>query len=147
MELLENHTTFWPPRIQMQELSNKVNLMKRLDYISEAMETGRPKTTKLRSNKPLPEGTVIKRTHSDCGTHVFIPGEDESMTWDDLDQGPPGSSWMSQDYAVHLRNLGEWRAIVVDGKLLYVVHTVYNRSKGIWKWKKVDRYCSLDEIR
>jgi hypothetical protein len=64
----------------MQKPPNKVNLIKCLDYISEAMKTGRPKTTKLRNNKLLPEGMVIKRTHSDCGTHVFIPGEDESMT-------------------------------------------------------------------
>lgn len=147
MALLENMVTSWPPRVQMKKFSDKVNLTKQLDQISEVMNTGRPKTTKLQRGQLLPEGMVLKRTHSDCGIHVFIPSEVGTVTWDRLEEGPPSSSWISQEYTIHLRNLGEWRAIIVDGKLLYVVHTVCNPSKGLWKWSKVDRYYSLEEIR
>ena len=147
IERLEHSTTFWVPRIQMVELCNKVNLLKRLDHISEVMNAGRPKTTRLRRNQDIPEGAVIKRTHSDCGSHVFVPGEHRRLTWEKLEQGPPGSSWMAQEYSRHLRDLGEWRCVVVDGKLLYVVHTVYHPSKGVWKFVKADRFSSLEEIR
>ncbi|KAF8230020.1 hypothetical protein L208DRAFT_1378702 [Tricholoma matsutake] len=101
---------------------------------------------KLQRGQPLPQGMVLKRTQSDCGIHIFIPGEHPTMMWDMLKEGPPGSSWISQEYAMHLRKLGEWRAIIVDGKLLYVVHTICNPSKKLWKWSMVDRYYSLGKI-
>ncbi|KAF8221408.1 hypothetical protein L208DRAFT_1382281 [Tricholoma matsutake] len=80
MALLENIVTSWPPRVQMKEFSDKVNLTKRLDQISEVMNTRRPKMTKLQRG---------------------------------LKKGPP-------------------------------VH--HGSPKRLWKWSKVDRYYSLEEI-
>jgi hypothetical protein len=146
MDLLEMKKLFWPPTIQVESLGNKVDLIKRLDLISQKMETQRPKTSPIQRGEPIPRDKVLKRSSSDCGTHVLFPNPRSEIGWDSLEEGPPGSLWVAQEFVPHLRDLGEWRVCIVGGIVLYVVHTRYNSSKGVWTFRAVDRYYSLKEI-
>lgn len=114
--------------------------------ISHEMETQRPKTLLLQRGDPIPVDKILKRSHSDCGTHVIFPDSKIEIGWDCLEEGPPGSSWMSQDFVPHLRNLGEWRAFIIGGKVLYVIHTRYNIEKSVWTSTVVHDYYTLHEI-
>jgi hypothetical protein len=139
-------TASFPNRVHLEHLGSKAGLTKRLDFISDSMGTKRPKTTPLKRGGPIPTGVVLKRTQSDCQSHVFLPKSNRPVRWEDLKEGPPGSVWLAQDFVPELRSLGEWRSVIVGGDLVYVVHTNYDdREKG-WKFVKADTFYSLEEI-
>jgi hypothetical protein len=145
---LEMRTKTWPPSVQVDCVGQKNVLIRHLDFIASQMKVGRPKTTMLKRGDPIPEETVLKRTHSDCGSQVILPKAGRHPAkWDKLQEGPPGSVWMSQEFVGHLRECGEWRVVMVGGKILYVVHTVYDKGRKCWNFVEVKRFLSLDEIR
>jgi hypothetical protein len=92
-----------------------VDLVKRLDLISVKMETQRPKTSLLQRGDPIPQDKVLKRSHSDCGSHVLFPNLTCEIGWDFLEEGLPGSLWMAQEFVPHLCDLGEWRFVLWEG--------------------------------
>ena len=149
IKILEMKTQVWPPTLQVQHLCHKWELTKRLDFISDEMGLPRPTTQVLTRGCDIPSHMVMKRTHSDCGSRVLFPSEGRSTTWEDLvdESEPPESVWMAQELVPHLRKLGEWRSILVNGELIYVVHTIYDETKGSWGFSKVDRFYTLDDIR
>ena len=146
MTLLELETHVWPTPNHVKLMGNKLQLIPHLDWIAEKLGTPRPTTVILRKGDPVPRDAVLKRTHSDQQEHVRIPGQYEGV-WDELDEGPDGAAWFSQDYAHLLRQVGEWRVVMAGGSIIYVLHTVFDSSKEAWRYTDVRGYLSLSELR
>ncbi|KAF8803061.1 hypothetical protein BYT27DRAFT_7110489 [Phlegmacium glaucopus] len=125
-------------------MANKVSLIKHLDWIAGKLGSPRPKTVVLTKGGPIPANTVLKRTHSDGELHVQIPGQHE-RTWNQLDDGPDGALWFSQEYVALLREVGEWRVVMAGGKIVYIVHTASNG--GSWNFLDMNKHLSLRELR
>jgi hypothetical protein len=136
----------WPP-VEHLKYGSKEYLISHLDIIAKMYtHTPRPSWKILKHGEEIPEGTVIKRSHSDCGDHVLRP-DSPLRNWNYLDSETiPGSIWFSQEYIPQLDYMGEWRAFIVGGRITYVVHTRYNKSKRTWSWEPADTYYSLDEF-
>jgi hypothetical protein len=147
--LLEMKTQVWPPTLQVQHLSHKWELIRRLDFISDEMDIPRPITQVLSREDSIPTCMVLKRSHSDCGSKVIFPAQHRRMTWEDLKDvsEPPESTWMAQELVPQLKTLGEWRALLVDGEIVYVVHTNYDENRGTWVFEKVGLFYTLGEMR
>ncbi|KAF8814110.1 hypothetical protein BYT27DRAFT_7250351 [Phlegmacium glaucopus] len=144
MNLLELETRVWPTPNQVDLMANKVSLIKHLDWIAGKLGSPRPKTVVLTKGGPIPANTVLKRTHSDGELHVQIPGQHE-RTWNQLDDGPDGALWFSQEYVALLREVGEWRVVMAGGKIIYIVHTASNG--GSWNFLDMNKHLSLRELR
>lgn len=142
--VLRSSIVIWPDPTQVDVFGRKDILIKNLDQISHTMRTHRPATIFLERGAPIPEGTVLKRTHSDSGHHVLLPNN-PIRTWDNMDQGPPGTVWMSQEYVPELQEVGEWRAIIVNQAIQYVIHTV--PKNGVLSSRIVNGFYSLKELR
>jgi hypothetical protein len=140
----------WPPQQHVNTMASKWELSQTLDFIAqERTQSARPKTRLLVDGEPIPNAIVLKRTHSDAGEHVIVPGDVNKRNWDYLRSHleVPGSQWMAQSFVQTLVKLGEWRVFVVGGKLVYTVHTVKNRDRSTWSWDIVHTYYTLDELR
>ena len=84
--------------------------------------------------------------HSDQQQHVRIPGKYKGV-WDELDEGPEGAVWFTQDYTDLLRQVGEWRVIMTGGTIIYVLHTAFNSNAEAWCYTDVHEYLSLSELQ
>jgi hypothetical protein len=139
----------WPPFTQVNEIGSKKDLLSNLDTIALTItKTLRPKTKTLCHGDNIPDNTVIKRSHSDCGLHVFKPG-DTGRNWESFDKltQVPGATWISQTFIPALAKLGEWRVFIIGGEITCTVHTRYDPEKGIWSYDFVDAFYSLRELR
>ena len=156
---------FWPPVPTLQMVARKWNTVAILDMI--AVENGwrRPKTTVLTPGCAIPTGTVLKRSHSECGLCVILPEEvvrdTEGVpsqeldmwkglrTWDHLNARTTvtGQKWVSQEYVDTLVMFGEWRCFIVGGHVINVVHTIKEDDSDLWHGKRVWEFLSLAEIR
>lgn len=148
LEALSSSVVIWPPPIQVDLSGRKDALIRNLDQISLEMRTLRPQTTTLVRGGPIPEHTVLKRTHSDGQNHVILP-QSSHRSWEYMELGPPTAVWISQEYVPLLRTIGEWRVIVVNSMIHYVVHTlpVVVDSQQTWSSKLVREFYSLEEWR
>jgi hypothetical protein len=145
MFLLEAEIPVWPTPIHVKDLANKLSLIRSLDWIAKKMESPRPKTVTLTRGDPIPDNVVLKRTHSDQGQHVLLPGMFNG--WNELDEGSEGGVWFAQDYVDLLHKLGEWRVVMAGGEITYVIHTVYDTVEKTWSYDVVDDYISLKNLR
>jgi hypothetical protein len=136
----------WPPHEHL-EIGSKDQLMKNLDLVAKIRtNTDRPKWRILKDGDRLSHDLIIKRTHSDCGSHVLKPGN-ILRDWEYLrNETIPGSVWIAQTYVPHLCELGEWRVIIVGGEIIYIVHTDYDEDGDVWSWEPVRTYYSLKEL-
>jgi hypothetical protein len=137
----------WPPLEHLKQ-GTKNDLFVNLDVVAMSeTSTPRPSWTLLRREEPIPETSVIKRTHSDCGAHVLRPGSMD-RNWDYIERETiPGSLWIAQSYVPELAILGEWRVFVIGGDIVSVVHTVYKQKTELWNWEMVEVYYTLEELR
>jgi len=120
-----------------------------LDIIAAMFtKTLRPQTIGLQIGDPIPANAVLKRTHSDSGNHVLIPGQ-PGRDWDSISKlpGVPKAVWFAQSYIPTLLKLGEWRTFIIGGSIAYTIHSVYNAAKSTWSWELTDSYYSLAELR
>jgi hypothetical protein len=148
-KILNRIVYVWPPLSQVNEIGSKKDLLSNLDAIALTItKTLRPKTKELQYGDDIPVNTVIKRSHSDCGLHVFRPG-DAGRNWESFGRltHVPGATWFSQTYVPALAKLGEWRVFIIGGEIIYTVHTRYDPEKGVWMWDPVNTYYSLRELR
>ncbi|KAH8806679.1 hypothetical protein DL96DRAFT_629094 [Flagelloscypha sp. PMI_526] len=140
------HLRIWPPPAQLEILSNKISLLRRLDGISPSGI--RPRTYPLIEDMPIPNNKVIKRTHSECGVDVHMPGH--GLSWGAGMPTPFGSRWFAQDYVQFLKNWGEYRSIIIEGKVLYTVHTSKfgdgDDDSEAWSGCLVDTWPTLKEL-
>ncbi|KAG9311951.1 hypothetical protein JVU11DRAFT_7214 [Chiua virens] len=138
----------WPPTKQLERAGFKFHLLVDLTLINDRQHAIRPATCLLPLNSPIPDDTVLKRSHSDCGAHVIMPGDAKRRTWSYLRSQTPGNElWLSQEYVDTLSRLGEWRAFLLGGEIIHVVHTYRDRSKGEWHGREVLSYWSLEELK
>ena len=156
---------FWPPVPSLQMAARKWSTVAILDMI--AVEHGwlRPKTTVLTPGCEIPPGTVLKRSHSECGLSVILPEEavrgtggvasrecrmrKALRTWDQLNARTtaPLQKWASQEYVDTLTMFGEWRCFIVGGHVINVVHTIKEDNCDLWHGERVWQFLSLAEIR
>jgi hypothetical protein len=148
IDKLQRLVYMWPPPDQMQSIASKLHLVQNLDRIAARMKTIRPITQQLVEGQPLTGDFVIKRTHSDSGQHVLLPG-DPNRNWLYLrrNRDVPESCWFGQSMVATLRNTGEWRVIIMDGKIICTFHTKYNEEKKTWRSEVVNDFYSLTELR
>lgn len=138
----------WPPPRQIERAAWKFNVIVDLTLIAAGkVPSIRPATRKLITDAPIPQDTVLKRSHSDSSTHVVMPTDHKKRNWSYLKSASPsGEIWMSQQYIPLLQKYGEWRAFIVGGSLIHVVHT-YRHGRGRWIGTQVAGYWSLEELR
>jgi hypothetical protein len=131
---------------QINGIGSKHQVIIHLDIIASKNSFLRPTTKFLEFGDIIPNNTVVKRSHSDCGEHVFMP-TDNGRDWTTFSKYPkiPGSVWFAQSHIPTLRKLGEWRVIIIGGQPVYTVHTRYNEEKSTWSWEVVDSFYSLKE--
>ena len=110
LEVLSSSITIWPHPVNVNGVGRKDTLVRNLDRISTEMGTQRPRTNTLNRGDVIPEGTVLKRTHSDSQNHVILP-DSPLRSWPSMEPGPPESTWLSQGYISALREIGEWRVV------------------------------------
>lgn len=155
---------FWPPVPSLQMAARKWNTVAVLDMIAAKNGWMRPRTTVLTPGCTIPGGTVIKRSHGECGNFVILPdtfiqGTGASSnaervrlnglrSWAHLHKTTHSDeqTWVSQEYVPTLVSLGEWRCFIVGGHVASVVHTRMG-DEYIWRARRVWQFLSLREIR
>lgn len=139
----------WPPQDQPNTIGSKLQSIQNLDIIaSRQTNSTRPVTREMAVHDRIPDDIVLKRTHSDSGIHVLLPG-DPNRTWEYMRAHSeiPRCRWFGQTYVETLHRLGEWRVFLVGGRIIYTVHTFQNSARETWKWDMVREYYSLQELR
>lgn len=142
-------TYLWPPVDQASTLGSKWQLIENLDIIAAQGQTVRPQSTLLESGDPLDDQLVLKRTHSESGNHVLLPGSHRvARTWRYLNKQSeiPRCRWFSQTNVPLLKTLGEWRVVMVGGAPAYTVHTQPTTTK-LWKHRPANSFWPLDRLR
>lgn len=149
LDHLRHYVHVWPPQDQPNTIGSKLQSIQNLDIIaSRRTHSTRPITRELKVHEQIPDNIVIKRTHSDSGIHILLPG-DRNRNWEYMlaHSEIPRCRWFGQTYVETLHRLGEWRTFVVGGKIIYTVHTFQNSHRDTWKWDMVREYYSLQELR
>lgn len=104
-----------------------------------------PATRVLTLGEDIPPSTVLKRSHSNCGTHIVLPAAGAcNRTWDHLNaQISEDTVWMAQEYVQSLDEIGEWRVLIVGGGIVAVMHT-YKKSNGGWHGVTLEQMKDLE---
>ncbi|KAH7903130.1 hypothetical protein BJ138DRAFT_1120692 [Hygrophoropsis aurantiaca] len=154
LSILSQAVCFWPSVTAVRQLADKRVLAGNLDaVVATETHTPRPRTDVLDLGAPIPKNTVLKRTASDTSCHVVFPasvvpqdGPCRTRAW--LEENSiDGCTWLSQEYVQTLRELGEWRTYMVEGRPVGVIHTVKSeRDPDKLEVMVVREWCSLAEI-
>ena len=144
---LASHTQFWPPTKLTRRAADKWTTLCHLQIIAQNTRRYTPRAALLVPGEVIPPDAVLKRSHSECGTHVLLPSaKPELRTWEHLtSNATDGTFWMMQEYVPSLEWLGEWRVLVVGGKIIAVMHTIKLRN-GEWVGRPVHAFRSLEEV-
>ena len=147
----EGPTIIWPPPKQLERVGWKEPDALFLGIFSKQNRRMHPRThaLNLETLTCIPGGMVLKRSNSDCSTHVILPEDTCRLTVDDLKRhSPHGELWLAQEYVPTLRMIGEWRVFIVNGTIIQTVHTYRNaNSQGRWIAKQATSFWTLEEIR
>lgn len=143
---------------------HKWKTVKILEMAARANGWSRPRTDILERSREIPAGTVLKRSHSDCGEYVVMPEQSVSgsgaaadrsrqrlnamRTWSHLDDRTYSEEerWVSQQYVETLITVGEWRFFLVGGHVENIVHT-FHAPDGNWLGRRVSSFLTLGELR
>lgn len=167
MRLLSSEVSFWPPIPQVQMAGYKQDTITLLDGIATTHSWKRPCTRVIHDGELIPTNGVLKRTHSDCGSHVLLPEESvphdavdavprkmelsARRTWDSINDLTTSmdQSWICQDYIPTLLKLGEWRFFIVGEQIVNVVHTLKDTASDsdAWSGRPVVSFYTKAEIR
>lgn len=142
----------------------KWKTVKILEMAASRNGWSRPRTDILEPHCDIPPGTVLKRSHSDCGEFVIMPEQsiigsggavdrarqrlNAMRAWSYLDERTftGHEMWASQEYIDTLITLGEWRFFLVGGHVTNVVHT-FHAPDGNWVGRRVSTFLTLAELR
>ena len=134
MRSLSEVLPVWPPVREQTDAVRKCILVRKLDDIAEQTQRKRPYSCQLTAtNPPTDKWTqqllVLKRERSSCAEHVMLPNVETPLDEDTratclLDPYP----WLVQEYMPLLREVGEWRVIVIQGRVEYVVFTHWDEG-------------------
>lgn len=135
-------------------MGNKVSDSRTLEAIAGAQKRPHPITTLLDldilTDDTIPADTILKRGHSDCGTHVLFPHIDrrrQRSVAQLRNMSPYGEVWLSQEMISTLQTIGEWRVFIVNGSIIQTVHThKLPGAMGQWVGHQVMSFWTLNEI-
>jgi hypothetical protein len=145
---------FIPPAVQVLTAS-KIETIEHLDYIAARFtKTPRPPTTVIDfpvSNAALQQlqSMVLKRGYSDCTKHVLIQPKMTQISKLHQQILPfPRCVWFSQPYIPHLKEVGEWRVIIVNGQILSTNYTHPSpNGPGQLDWRPMDPPFTLQALQ
>ena len=148
MEHLSNAIPVWPPVREQSDAVRKCRLTENLDKIARHSKHPRPRSHPLTAQKPSAteletRNWVLKRERSCCAEHVKLPTDTKSLTGkirQELLQSR--YIWLAQEYMPLLRRIGEWRVVVVGGRVEHVVFT-HPDDAGQTTFVVVDHYKTL----
>ena len=131
----------------MRRTADKWTTICHLQMIAQNAGRYAPRTTVLKVGEEIPPGTVLKRSHSECGDHVVLPSaKPRYRTWEYLNAvTSEGTFWMAQEYVESLEAIGEWRVLIVGGRIIAVMHT-YKATNGKWGGTPTEAFLTLDEV-
>ena len=101
--------------------------------------------------------TVLKREFSDASRHVILKDMkisrsewekciSQAKVWKDLPFGDP--CWLEQPYVPQLRHMGEVRALIVNGLLVYIFTSLENKNfRGKWFVGSIQKVRALKMLR
>lgn len=122
----------WPPAREEYAARYKSQLILRLDRIAERQQTARPQTFVLDGPPVIPisprngKTFVMKREASDSSRHFKGPAAVERLTRrevDDMRRPELPWRWLIQEYVPYLRTVGEWRVVLLNGKVHHACAT------------------------
>ncbi|KAF8435843.1 hypothetical protein L210DRAFT_870722 [Boletus edulis BED1] len=144
---LSCHTQFWPPIRLTRRAADKWTTICHLKIIAQDSSLYAPRTRILKHEEAIPPDAVLKRSHSECGRHVLLPSASpRCRTWEYLSTiTNNGTFWMAQEHVPSLEWLGEWRVLIVGGRIITVMHT-YKLHNGEWTGSEVHEFRTLDEV-
>jgi hypothetical protein len=129
MRSLSEVLPVWPPVREQTDAVRKCILVRKLDDIAEQTQRKRPYSCQLTATNPPTDGWkkrlwVLKRERSSCAEHVMLPNvetplNEETRATRLLDR----YQWLVQEYMPLLKEVGEWRVVVIEGRVEYVVFT------------------------
>ena len=102
----------------------------------------------LSSGQLIHPSTMLKHTHSESGNHVIFPNDLEKRNWEYLNTHSeiPHCRWFAQSYIKSLKDLGEWRVVLVGGSPVYTVHTQPGTGDQ-WKHRRAVSFWPLERLR
>ncbi|KAI5984890.1 hypothetical protein EDD15DRAFT_2193948 [Pisolithus albus] len=141
-------TQLWPPIEQIRSAGKKWPTTCHLQMIAQLKGNYSPFTSQLEDGADIQEDTVLKRSNSDCGKHIILPSvASKYRTWNHLRSCINDDEiWMAQEYVETLGTIGEWRAFVIGGRIMSVVHT-HKRSDGMWTGVQTESFLKTEEIK
>ncbi|KAF9230949.1 hypothetical protein BU15DRAFT_82991 [Melanogaster broomeanus] len=163
LSMLMRVVHIWPPVPSVRMAAHKWRTVRIMEMAAYANGWQRPHTDILTDSCEIREGTILKRSHSNCGNHVILPeqvitgssvSENEAhqqlraqRSWTHLNANTHSGDeqWVSQEYVETLRTLGEWRCFLVGGHIINIVHT-FEDEDGNWVGRRAWRFMSLKEI-
>lgn len=137
MRRLSETLPVWPPVREQTDAVRKCVLVKRLDDIAKQTRRKRPYSCKLTDTDPptdrwTTELLVVKRERSSCCEDVLLPNARTPFTEDKrVDLLKDQYSWLVQEYMPLLREVGEWRVIVVGGCVQHIVFTHLDEEQNV----------------
>lgn len=122
----------WHPAREEYDARFKNQLIARLDKIAEIDGTARPATFVLEERPKIPisprhgKDFIMKREVSDCSRHFIGPTAVKRLTRsevDDMRKPELPWRWLVQEYVPYLRSVGEWRLVLLNGKVNHACAT------------------------
>lgn len=149
----------WPPAREEYQARRKADLVDMLDRIASGMKTARPQTFVLKEAPALPISPrggkmyIMKRELSDGSRHFKPPPAVNVLTQVEVEaMRRPGLPWrwLIQDCVPYLRSVGEWRLVMLNGKVHHACSTSpLENSSGfdLTEHHPVTKQWSLSEMR
>lgn len=135
MLILSNAMPVWPPVREHTDAKNKFILATLLDSLAISSGMHALPWMKLESQRPalreIKKGLwVLKRNRSDREEHTKLPRDLEDFDNETRNSLMNSSThrWIAQKYAPLLKDFGEWRFLVVGGRVAQVVFAYPNAS-------------------
>jgi hypothetical protein len=151
---LGKKTMVWPNSEELFMGGSKIQGYETLRLASQSMGISTPLYVMARDKihdveflKMFAEGKfsgVLKRDYSMKCEHVLTPGdtdllakmkkavEEEEETWKKVEQFFGRPKWFIQPFVAQLKHVGEVRAFIVEGRVLYHITTTPEASLGNW---------------
>ena len=129
MMRLSDTIPVWPPVREQSDAVRKCELAAKLDTIARHLSQKRPKSFPITTTKPTSAEWrtgkwVLKRDRSSYAEDVKLPHDiavlDKDMRNLFLNHR---YHWLAQEYMPWLRDVGEWRVIVIGGRVERVIFT------------------------
>ncbi|KAI6017507.1 hypothetical protein EDC04DRAFT_2902507 [Pisolithus marmoratus] len=148
LELLSETVQFWPPIEQIKQAGKNWLTICSLQLMAQMKQTYFPQTVMLKDGTAIKESTILKRSNSDCSKHIIPPMvAAKYWTWKYLESCINDKEiWMLQEYVDTLPTIGEWRAFIIGGTILLVIH-MQKQSNGKWFRTPIELFLTGTEIQ